>query len=166
MQQIDLFSYSAPKYKITKPIRLIEMFGGVGCQAKGLKNLGVEFEHWRYIEIDPSPVKSYNAIFNTDFTPQDITQVHGIDLGITDTDDYCYIITYSFPCQDLSNAGKGAGMAKGSHTRSGLLWEVERILDECKELSDKDSRYGMPEVLIMENVPAVIGTKNITHFQD
>lgn len=59
-----------------------------------------------------------------------IQQVHGADLEITDTDKYCYIMTYSFPCQDLSNAGLGAGMAKGSGTRSGMLWEVERILRE------------------------------------
>lgn len=84
-----------------------------------------------------------------------IQQVHGEDLGIVDTDKYCYIMTYSFPCQDLSNAGKGAGMAKGSGTRSGMLWEVERILEECKEL---------PQVLLMENVPEVIGTNNIQHF--
>lgn len=58
-------------------------------------------------------------------------------------------------CQDVSSAGKGAGMAKGSNTRSGMLWEVERILDECDNL---------PQVLLMENVPEVIGTKNIRHF--
>jgi len=47
-------------------------------------------------------------------------------------------------------------MTKGSSTRSGLLWEVERILDECNEL---------PQVLLMENVPQVIGKKNIKDFQ-
>lgn len=47
-------------------------------------------------------------------------------------------------------------MSKGSGTRSGLLWEVERILDECEEL---------PQVLLMENVPQVIGKKNIADFQ-
>lgn len=67
-------------------------------------------------------------------------------------------MTYSFPCQDLSNAGKGAGMEKGSGTRSGLLWEVERLLLECKELGE------IPQVLLMENVPEVIGKKNIKHF--
>ena len=56
IEEFDLFSYSTPKYKITKPIRLIEMFAGVGCQAKALKNLGLEFEHWRVIEIDQNPV--------------------------------------------------------------------------------------------------------------
>ena len=39
-------------------------------------------------------------------------------------------MTYSFPCQDLSSAGLGKGMAKDSGTRSGMLWEVERILNE------------------------------------
>lgn len=49
-------------------------------------------------------------------------------------------------------------MTKGSGTRSGLLWEVERILNECK---DKDS---LPQVLLMENVPDVIGSKNYEDF--
>ena len=84
-----------------------------------------------------------------------IQQAKGSDFDIVDTDKYCYIMTYSFPCQDLSSAGKGAGMAKGSNTRSGMLWEVERILDECDNL---------PQVLLMENVPEVIETKNIKHF--
>lgn len=84
-----------------------------------------------------------------------IQRVHAEDLGIKETDKYCYVMTYSFPCQDLSLAGKGAGMEKGSGTRSGMLWEVERILEECKEL---------PQVLLMENVPEVIETNNIKHF--
>ncbi|HHX69270.1 MAG TPA: DNA cytosine methyltransferase, partial [Gallicola sp.] len=83
-----------------------------------------------------------------------IQQVKGSDLEIVDTDKYEYIMTYSFPCQDLSLAGKRAGMSDTS-TRSGLLWEVERILDECEEL---------PQVLLMENVPQVIGKDNVEHF--
>lgn len=158
-EELDLFSFCLPKFRIDKPIRLIEMFAGIGCQAKALKNLGVEFEHWRVVEIDQNPINSYNAIFNTDFKPQDISTVHGSDLGITDRENYIYITTYSFPCQDLSLAGKQKGMEKGSGTRSGLLWEVERILDECKEIDS------LPQVLVMENVPQVIGTKNIKSFQ-
>ena len=60
--------------------------------------------------------------------------------------------------QDLSLAGLGKGMSKGSGTRSGLLWEVERILDECKELGT------LPQVLCMENVSQVHGKKNIADF--
>ena len=50
-------------------------------------------------------------------------------------------------------------MSKGSGTRSGMLWEVERILCECKELG------ALPQVLCMENVPQVHGSKNITDFK-
>ena len=86
-----------------------------------------------------------------------IQQVKGKDLDIRDTDKYTYLLTYSFPCQDLSLAGKGKGMSDTS-TRSGMLWEVERILTECKELGT------MPEVLLMENVPQVHGADNVQDF--
>ena len=86
-----------------------------------------------------------------------IMAINGPDLNITDTDKYCYIMTYSFPCQDLSSAGKGMGMARGSGTRSGLLWEVERLLKEMDEL---------PQILLMENVPEVIRAKNMPHFAE
>lgn len=157
-EQIDLFSNVLPKYKITKPIRLIEMFAGIGSQAKALKNLGVEFEHWKVLEIDKYAIASYNAIHEANFTPQDIKLTHAKDLEIIDRESYTYIITYSFPCQDLSLAGKQRGMTKGTSTRSGLLWEVERILDECNG--------NLPQVLLMENVPQVIGKKNIKDFQE
>ena len=156
IEQMDLFSFTTPKFKIDKPIRLIELFAGIGSQAKALKNLGVPFEHHRVVEWDKYCIKSYNAIHGNSFEPSDITKIHAEDLGIMDTDRYCYIVCYSFPCQDLSLAGLGKGMQKGSGTRSGLLWEVERILDECEYL---------PQVLLMENVPQVIGTKNIADFQ-
>ena len=86
-----------------------------------------------------------------------IQQVKGEDLEIVDTDKYDYILTYSFPCQDLSLAGKGKGMSDTS-TRSGMLWEVERILVECNELGN------LPEILLMENVPQVHGIDNIEDF--
>ena len=113
--------------------------------AEQIKRLGIVKQRQIFSNI----IATHNLV--------NIQQVKGEDLGITETDKYCYIMTYSFPCQDLSNAGKGAGMEKGSGTRSGMLWEVERILDECKEL---------PQVLLMENVPEVKGTKNIKHFAE
>lgn len=86
-----------------------------------------------------------------------VCNCHADDLAVTDTDKYTYIMTYSFPCQDLSSAGMMKGMGKDSGTRSGLLWEVERLLLEMKEL---------PQILLMENVPEVIGRKNIKHFAE
>lgn len=155
-EQIDLFSNIIPKFKINKPIRLIETFAGIGSQAKALENLGANFEHWKVIEFDQHAVDSYNAVHGTNFETKDITKVHANELDIRERERYCYILTYSFPCQDLSLAGKQRGMEKGSGTRSGLLWEIERILDECKE--------NLPQVLLMENVPQVIGSKNIQDF--
>lgn len=194
--------------KITKPIRLIELFGGYGSQALALKYLGVPFEHWRLSEWAIKSIQAYKDLHfdndNTDYSANmperqvkewlkgrissdystplcdkqierlseknarkiynnmqathnngSILAMSGNDLQIVDTDKYEYIMTYSFPCQDLSCAGLGKGMGKGSETRSGLLWEVERLLKETKEL---------PQVLLMENVKQVIGKKNIKAF--
>ena len=98
----------------------------------------------------------HNNICNTN-NLVNIQQVKGKDLEIEDKEDYCYILTYSFPCQDLSLAGKGKGMSDTS-TRSGMLWEVERIL---KELKGTDS---LPQVLLMENVPQVHSVDNTPDF--
>jgi DNA (cytosine-5)-methyltransferase 1 len=208
---MDLFNSGKKPLKIDKPIRLIELFSGIGAQAKALERLGADFEHHRTSEWEVSAVASYKAIHkyedDTDYSKPysneelldilcnlgistdgkkpmtrvqisrkneqwkrtvynnfkatnnigSIMNISGADLGIVDTDKYCYIMTYSFPCQDLSLAGKQKGMAKGSGTRSGLLWEVERLLNECDEL---------PQILLMENVTQVHGTKNKEHFQE
>ncbi len=161
MDQINLFEMLYGPYKITKPIRLIELFAGIGSQAKTLERLNVDFQHYKVVEFDKYAIKSYNAIHGTNFETSDITEIHAKDLEIVETDKYEYIMTYSFPCQDLSLAGKQRGMKKGSGTRSGLLWEVERLLDECVETNGN-----LPQVLLMENVPEVIGSKNIEHFQE
>ena len=154
--QLDIFSMQKQKYKINKPIRLIELFAGIGSQAMALRDLWEDFDHYRVVEFEKYAIKSYNAIHGTNFEPMDITKVSGSDLGITDTNKYCYIMTYSFPCQDLSVAGKQKGMTKGSGTRSGLLWEVERLLNEVENL---------PQVLLMENVPQVHSKANMPDFQ-
>ena len=86
-----------------------------------------------------------------------IQQVKGKDLQIVDTNKYTYLMTYSFPCQDLSVGGLGKGMSDTS-TRSGMLWEVERILQECKDIGT------LPQVLLMENVPQVHSVDNLEDF--
>ena len=155
----DLLS-DFPKMEINKPIRLIELFGGIGSQAMALRDIGADFEHYRLVEFDKYCVNSYNSIHHTNFEPIDIKSVHGVDLGIERCDEFTYLLTYSFPCTDLSVAGKMLGMSRkewkeGKSTRSGLLWEVERILEECSEL---------PQILLMENVPQVHGKKNLAEF--
>lgn len=77
-----------------------------------------------------------------------ITEIKGKDLPAMD------LLVYSFPCQDLSTGGKTQGMSKGSGTRSGLLWEIERILKELKAINK------LPEYLLMENVKAIYAESN------
>ena len=142
---------------MNKPLRLIELFAGYGSQALALDYLNIPYESWFVCDFDKYAIQSYNDIHNTNYTPVDITKINVNDLNIVDTNNYNYLLTYSFPCTDLSNAGKQAGMQKGSGTRSGLLREVERLLKDCKEL---------PQYLLMENVPQVIGKKNINDFKN
>ena len=159
--QIDIFDLIRKPISITKPIRLIELFAGYGSQAMALRDIGAKFEHYRVVEFDKYAITSYNAVHGTDFQTMDITKVHASDLNICDTEKYCYFMTYSFPCTDLSVAGKQAGMKKGSGTRSGLLWEVERILCEIQENGGE-----LPQILFMENVPQVHADVNKTDFQN
>lgn len=129
-----------------------------------LFNKGISLDYNKPMSLQEIKIKGeswsrqvYNNIIATN-NLVNIQQVKGSDLEIVDTDKYDYLMTYSFPCQDLSLAGKGKGMADTS-TRSGMLWEVERILDECYKLGS------LPQILLMENVTQVVGTKNIKHFQ-
>ena len=78
-----------------------------------------------------------------------ITELKGCDMPETD------LLVYSFPCQDLSTGGLGKGMSKGSGTRSGLLWEIERILNELNALGR------LPEYLLLENVKTIKASTNI-----
>ena len=103
-QIVSMFNFLFPQYKITKPIRLIELFAGIGSQSKALKNIGANFETWKVVEFDEEAIKSYNAIHDTNFKTSDITKIHAKDLEIIDTKLYDYILTYSFPCTDLSVA--------------------------------------------------------------
>ena len=112
MEQLSIFDLTIPYISVDKPIRLLEMFAGIGSQAMALRDLGADFEHYRMIEFDEHAVRSYNAIHGTSFPVTDIRNVHGEDLGIVDKDAFTYLLTYSFPCQDLSAAGKRKGMKK------------------------------------------------------
>lgn len=161
----DVFEMLFPRVCIDgKKVRLIELFGGIGSQSKAFELLHknypkkVIFEHQNLVEIDKYCVKSYNAIHNTNFLTKDIKEIKGNDLKIEQNDDCVYIMTYSFPCQDISCAGRMKGFEEGSNTRSSLLWEVVRIL---RELSYKNKPY----ILLMENVPTIESKQNIDGFK-
>lgn len=142
-----------------KEIRLIELFAGIGSQTTALKRLGVPHKR-KVVEFDKYAIDSYNAMHGTHFECSDVKDIHAEDLGIKNTDKYTYCLFYSFPCTDLSIAGQHKGMSRQDNTRSGLLWEVERILLECEELGS------LPQILLMENVPNVHGKRNIKDFED
>lgn len=76
-----------------------------------------------------------------------------LDIQASDVPD-CDLLTYSFPCQDLSTGGKTMGMGRDSGTRSGLLWQIERILKGLHE------QNRLPEYLLMENVKAIKAKSN------
>ena len=89
-----------------------------------------------------------------------VTDIKGNDIP-DDTD----LLTYSFPCQDLSAAGfwhgnKG-GIARDANNRSSMLWQIERILLE-RYISIKP----MPKFLLMENVPNIVSAPNIDNFNE
>ena len=65
------------------------------------------------------------------------------------------LLTYSFPCTDISGAGKQEGFLKGSNTRSSLLWECEKIIEAKR-----------PKYLLMENVKALVSKKFKAHFEE
>ena len=96
-EQMSIFDMLREPFKIDKPIRLVELFAGYGSQAMALKRLGADFEHYKAVEFDKYAMASYNAVHGTEFPTIDICDVRGGDLGITDKDKYCYLMTYSFP---------------------------------------------------------------------
>ena len=132
-------------------IRMAELFSGIGAQATALENLGIPFEAF-CCEIDNSAYKAYCAIHGD--TPN-----LGNIMELEHLPEHIDLLTYSFPCQDLSIAGLQKGMTEGSGSRSSLLWEVGRLLEDAKERSD------LPKYLVMENVDAILNTKNYANFQ-
>lgn len=133
------------------PIRVVELFAGIGAQHQALENLGIPHEIVAISEIDKHAIAGYNAIHGEAPNLGDIRKIEHLA--------ECDLITYSFPCQDLSVAGNKKGMAEGSDTRSSLLWEVGRLLHDMAE------RNVLPEVLLMENVDAILNKKNIDQFR-
>uniref|UniRef100_UPI0025A16F63 DNA (cytosine-5-)-methyltransferase n=1 Tax=Xylanibacter muris TaxID=2736290 RepID=UPI0025A16F63 len=137
-----------------KTIRVFEAFAGYGSQAMALKRLQrdfpdrVEFEFVGISEIEPYAIAAYNAVHGDtpnfgDISTIDWAQVSDFDL-----------FTYSFPCQDISTAGKQKGFIEGSGSRSSLLWECRRAIEAKR-----------PKFLLMENVKALVQKKFMPEFQ-
>ena len=130
-------------------IKVIELFAGVGSQAMALRNIGIDYEVIGISEIDKFAIKSYEAIHGEVHNFGDISKIEKLP--------YCDLLTYSFPCQDLSILGKQKGMSK--ETRSGLLLEVERLLLKAKENGT------LPKYCLLENVKNLVGKKFLKDFE-
>lgn len=130
-------------------IKVIELFAGVGSQAMALRNIEIDYEIIGISEIDKFAIKSYEAIHGEVHNFGDISKIEKLP--------YCDLLTYSFPCQDLSIAGQQKGISKD--TRSGLLLEVERLLLKAKENGT------LPKYLLLENVKNLVGKKFIKDFE-
>jgi DNA (cytosine-5)-methyltransferase 1 len=126
-------------------LRVLELFGGIGACSKALERLGIDYEIADYVEIDKYAVKSFNAIHNTNFEPQDITQWNK-DIEVD-------LIMHGSPCQDFSLAGLQAGGDEGSGTRSSLMYETIRIVKKLK-----------PKYVIWENVKNLLSKKHRHNF--
>lgn len=145
--QTTIFDF-LPKTKIDSPIRYIELFGGIGACTAALKKLNLNLELVDYVEIDRHSVKSFNAMNQSNFEPQDIRKW---DKNLKNID----LIIYGSPCQDFSIAGKQFGGDKDSGTRSSLLYEALRIVENIK-----------PKYVIWENVKNILSKKHRHNFDN
>ena len=192
---------------------IVELFSGIGSQAKALKNLGYTINTLGTCEWDLHAFIAYDAIHNSAELPEDVAQMKKEDIlkqlsvytlsnngkekmeyktlktysedtlrrvyaAIIRSNNFVDvssltgekmpegvdILTYSFPCQDLSNVGAFHGYNKGidkdSGSRSSLLWQVGRILKEMK-----DAEKELPKYLLMENVPTLLAKRHKSNFK-
>lgn len=128
-------------------IKILELFGGIGAPRKALINLGVEHKSIDYVEWNEKAVRTYNAMFDNDYKPQDI-------VGYTLQPD---ILVHGSPCQDFSQAGKQYGGNVEDGTRSSLMFETIRIIENLGNWK--------PKVVIWENVKGALSKKLISAFQ-
>ena len=140
---MDLFDFgysdALERGEETKRIRVLSLFSGIGAFEKALDRVGIDYELVNFCEIDRYASKAYCAIHGVsedlnlwDVCKVDPSKLHDIDL-----------LTYGFPCQDISIAGRQKGMLDewGNLTRSGLFFEALRIIKGCR-----------PRIAIAENV--------------
>ena len=136
-------------------VKYLSLFSGIGAFESALTNLGVNYEIVNYCEIDKYASKSYSAIHGVPETKNlwDITKVNVFNLPKPGEID---LVTYGFPCQDISIAGKQKGLFNddGSLTRSGLFFDALKVIEYCK-----------PKVAIAENVKNLTSKKFSTQFE-
>lgn len=123
----------------------LDLFSGIGGFSLGFQQAGWKFDKHYFSEIDKHATKIYKKHFPNAVELGDIKGIRGETLGKID------LITFGFPCQDLSIAGKRAGLG-GS--RSGLFFEAVRLVRECK-----------PSIFIFENAAGLLTSNEGQDFE-
>lgn len=152
MKETNIFELLKDPYHLPNKPKLFEAFAGVGMQRMAFNRLGIDYEMVGISEIDKYAINSYMKIHGETKNFGNICDVKGYELPNID------VFTWSFPCTDLSKAGQQKGLSKD--TRSGLVYEVLRILNEAQKVDN------LPKVLIMENVVDLVQAKFIRQFQE
>lgn len=128
-------------------LRVFEAFSGYGSQSLALEYLGIPHEVVAISEVDKYAIQGYEALHGKANNLGDISKINVEDIPEHD------LFTYSFPCQDISIAGRGLSLEEGSGTRSSLLWECKKVIEHCK-----------PKYLLLENVKNLVSKKHKDHF--
>ena len=134
-------------------LRVLSLFSGIGAFEKALERLNIEHEVLAYCEIDKYASKAYSIIHDI---PESKNLVDVTKVDILDVEETVDLITYGFPCQDISCSGKQKGFTdeEGNRTRSGLFFEALRIIDDYR-----------PKFAIAENVKALTSKKFSEEFK-
>lgn len=123
-------------------IRTLELFGGIGAPRAALENIGLDVKNIDYVEILPNAVKAYNAMYDSNYKPQDILDWNlNVDL-----------LVHGSPCQDFSRAGKN-DLKTG---RSILYQRTLEIIE--KEINPR------PKYILWENVVGLVSKRHYNHF--
>lgn len=135
-------------------LNVITLFSGYDSQCLALDRLKhhnpqFDYDLVAWAEIDPHAIKAHNALF-PQWQDRNLGDVSKVDWKAKAADFGCKIdlLTYSSPCQDFSSAGLQKGGQQGSGTRSSLLWECERAIEQLR-----------PKYLLFENVSALVSEK-------
>jgi DNA (cytosine-5)-methyltransferase 1 len=123
-------------------LRVFEAFSGYGSQSLALEYLGIPHEVVAISEVDKYAIQGYEALHGKANNLGDISKINVEDIPEHD------LFTYSFPCQDISIAGRGLSLEEGSGTRSSLLWECKKVIEHCKPkylLLENVKNYGVPQ---------------------
>ena len=130
-------------------LRVFTAFSGYDSQCMALDRLGIDYELVGWSEIDKFAIQAHNAVY-PQWADRNYGDISKIDwANVPDFD----LFTYSFPCQDISSAGKQRGLQKGSETRSSLLWECQKAIEAKR-----------PKYCLMENVAALVSEKFLPFF--